>query len=155
MAFHRKLLSACSIAVMLASTQAALAMSDLLADYGTAQANGPMLVAAKSEPDKYYQTGKASWYQMGHTTASGAPFNPDALTAAHKTLPHGTRVRVENFDTGCKVDVVINDRGPFNSRIIDVSRGAARQLCMYDAGVARVGIIILSGPKVGDVGSQR
>ena len=77
------------------------------------------------------QSGAASWYGSGHRTASGEHFNPNGMTAAHRSLPFGTRVRVENRRTGRSVIVRINDRGPFvRGRIIDLSRGSARALGM-------------------------
>ena len=77
------------------------------------------------------QSGGASWYGSGHRTANGEHFNPNGLTAAHRSLPFGTRVRVENRRTGRSVIVRINDRGPFvRGRIIDLSRGSARALGM-------------------------
>ena len=82
----------------------------------------------------------ASWYGPGfhgRKTASGERFNTGALTAAHKTLPFGTRVRVVNVHTGRSVVVRINDRGPFiRGRVIDLSKAAARAIGMD--GVARV-----------------
>ena len=89
-----------------------------------------------------YQTGQASWYGRelrGHPTASGEPFRPARLTAAHPSLPFGTVVRVTRPDTGRSVRVVINDRGPFSQgRIIDLAQSAARRLDMLDDGVATV-----------------
>ena len=77
------------------------------------------------------QSGAASWYGSGHRTASGERFNPNGMTAAHRSLPFGTKVRVENRRTGRAVIVRINDRGPFvRGRIIDLSRGSARALGM-------------------------
>ncbi len=93
------------------------------------------------------QEGKASWYgreQHGHLTANGERFDMYALTAAHRTLPMGTRVRVTNLRNGKSVVVRINDRGPYSKgRIIDVSFAAARVLDMIDAGVvpARVEVV--------------
>lgn len=76
------------------------------------------------------QSGGASWYGSGHRTANGERFNPNGMTAAHRTLPFGTKVRVSN-NTGRSVVVRINDRGPFiRGRIIDLSRGSARALGM-------------------------
>ncbi len=84
-------------------------------------------------------SGKASWYQMGKRTASGARYNPDGLTAAHRSLPFGTRLKVTNLRNGKTVHVTVNDRGPFTGgRVLDVSRGAARHLGMISAGVTRV-----------------
>ena len=91
------------------------------------------------------QTGKASYYKSGHRTASGERFNPNGYTAAHRSLPFGTRVLVTNLKTGQSVIVRVNDRGPFvKSRIIDVSYGAAKVLGMTGAGVATVKIVPLA-----------
>ena len=93
------------------------------------------------------QVGEASWYGKryhGRTTASGEPFDMNAMTAAHKKLPFGTKVRVTNLANGRAVQVVINDRGPFiPGRIIDLSRGAAAKIGMIDSGVAKVRVEIL------------
>ncbi|MGQ4273290.1 septal ring lytic transglycosylase RlpA family protein [Terrihabitans sp. B22-R8] len=95
--------------------------------------------APKSEKKVHRMSGTASWYQSGHRTASGARYNPDGLSAAHRTLPFGTRLKVTNRSNGKTVHVVVNDRGPFiGGRVIDVSRGAARQLGMMSSGTARV-----------------
>jgi rare lipoprotein A len=87
-------------------------------------------------------TGFASWYGPGfhgNPSASGERFNQHALTAAHRTLPFGTRVLVTNLDNGQSVVVRINDRGPFHgNRVIDVSTAAARVLGLISSGVARV-----------------
>ena len=88
--------------------------------------------------------GVASYYFRGHRVASGARFNPDGLTAAHRTLPFGTRVRVTHLGNGRSVNVVINDRGPFiGGRVIDLSRGAAGVIGMIGQGLARVSVTIL------------
>ena len=88
------------------------------------------------------ERGEASWYGRalaGNPTASGEPFRPSRRTAAHKTLPFGTVVRVTRPDTGQHVRVVINDRGPFVAgRVIDLSRRAARRIDMLKAGVVPV-----------------
>lgn len=81
----------------------------------------------------------ASYYYHGHTTANGEHYNPDGLSAAHKTLPFGTKVKVTNPANGKSVTVRINDRGPFiKGREIDLSRGAARALGMLSQGVAKL-----------------
>jgi rare lipoprotein A len=95
------------------------------------------------------QVGQASWYGnalAGHRTASGERFNPGGLTAAHPTLPFGTWVELRRVDTGERVRVRINDRGPFGKRhrMIDVSRGAAERLNMVKQGVVTVELIVLS-----------
>ena len=88
--------------------------------------------------------GEASYYGRelaGNRTASGERFDPDALTAAHRTLPLGTKLRVVNEANGRSVVVRVNDRGPFiDGRIIDVSLGAAREIGMVRSGKARVRI---------------
>lgn len=79
----------------------------------------------------YREKGTASWYgaESGNRTASGARFDPHGLSAAHKTLPIPSTVRVTNIDNGRSVDVLINDRGPFyHNRLIDLSQGAAQLL---------------------------
>ncbi|WP_448679366.1 septal ring lytic transglycosylase RlpA family protein [Pseudomonas nicosulfuronedens] len=90
----------------------------------------------------YRAEGTASYYGKAHhgkRTASGERFNQNALTAAHRTLPFGTRVKVTNLDNGRSVVVRINDRGPFGrGRIIDVSKAAAEQLNMLRSGTAPV-----------------
>lgn len=75
------------------------------------------------------QCGGASWYALNSTTASGERMDPSAMTAAHRSLPFGTKVQVENSRTGKAVIVRINDRGPFvRGRIVDVSKAAASKL---------------------------
>lgn len=87
-------------------------------------------------------SGKASWYggrHHGGPTASGERFNKNALTAAHKKYPFGTRVRVTNLKNGKSVIVRINDRGPYGpGRVIDLSEAAAREIDMIEAGVVPV-----------------
>jgi rare lipoprotein A len=86
--------------------------------------------------------GEASYYGhelAGNRTASGERFNPNAMTAAHRTLPLGTRLKVTNVANGRSVVVRINDRGPFvGNRLIDVSLGAAREINMVRSGKAQV-----------------
>jgi rare lipoprotein A len=107
-----------------------------------AQRQGRVRVAAL--PGGHQFSTVASYYQSGHTTASGARYNPDGLTAAHRSLPFGTRVRVTHMGSGRSVNVTINDRGPFISgRAIDLSRGAARVIGMIGSGLARVSVEIL------------
>lgn len=89
-------------------------------------------------------SGLASYYWQGQRTASGARFNPSAMTAAHRSLPFGTKVRVTNKRNGRSVVVTINDRGPFiRGRVIDLSRGAAQVIGMTGAGVAPVSLEVL------------
>ncbi len=85
--------------------------------------------------------GSASWYALKSKTASGEMMNPAAMTAAHKTLPLGSRVKVTNLNNSRTVVVRINDRGPFvKGRMIDLSKGAAQKLGFVGAGHARVQI---------------
>ena len=99
---------------------------------------------AASEPEagKAIAGGEASYYGRelaGNPTASGEPFDPSDLTAAHRTLPLGTRVRVTHAKTGESVVVRVNDRGPFHGdRVIDVSRAAADAIGLTTSGTARV-----------------
>ncbi|HAV86886.1 septal ring lytic transglycosylase RlpA family protein [Stutzerimonas balearica] len=90
----------------------------------------------------FTQRGKASFYARmhhGQKTASGEAHDQQALVAAHRSLPFGTRVRVTNLDNGRQVVVRINDRGPYRrGRIIDLSRAAAAQLGMIEDGIAPV-----------------
>src|SRR5205814_1287446 len=123
---------------------------------GTA-AHGP---SAPSSPGAghvggHVEIGTATFYSSslaGHPTASGEPYRPGALTAAHRTLPLGTLVRVTRVDRDERpiagpVVVRINDRGPFaHGRIIDLSAAAARQLRMIDEGVARVKLEVVELP---------
>lgn len=89
--------------------------------------------------------GIASYYGSGAKTATGERFNPDDLTAAHRTLPFGTRVRVTRVDNGQSVIVRINDRGPFKpGRVIDLSRKAAEDLAMTDTGLTNVKLEVLN-----------
>jgi rare lipoprotein A len=88
--------------------------------------------------------GMATWYGEGQMTASGERFDKHKLTAAHRTLPLGTLVRVTNTRNGKSVVVRINDRGPYgHGRIIDLSEAAARRIDMIEAGVAPVTIEVL------------
>ena len=88
--------------------------------------------------------GMASYYWEPQALASGGRFNPNALTAAHKTLPFGTRVRVTHLGNGRSVEVKINDRGPYVAgRIIDLSKAAAGVIGMTAQGVARVAVEVL------------
>lgn len=87
---------------------------------------------------------RASWYHEGSRTANGEKFNPDGLTAAHRSLPFGTLLRVTHKGNGRSVIVRVNDRGPFIAgRDIDLSRGAARQIGMLGEGVAQVSVEVI------------
>ncbi len=108
-------------------------------DPNPAQPAQPKIVAV--------QTGQASWYgrEAGPKTANGEKYNPDGLTAAHRTLPFGTKVRVISLKTGKAVTVRINDRGPFHRRrVIDVSAGAAAAIGIKNDGIGDVRMEILA-----------
>ena len=98
----------------------------------------------------YYEVGIASWYGpgfQGNRTANGEIYDMNGISAAHKTLPFGTIVRVVDLDTGKNIVVRINDRGPFIAgRIIDLSKGAAEKLGIVDKGIAHVGLRIVRWP---------
>ena len=104
-------------------------------------------VPADSAGLKELERGQASWYGPrfhGRRTASGERYDQHALTAAHKTLPFGTVVRVRSLVTGKEVNVRVTDRGPFvRGRIIDVSRAAAEALGMMGLGVKQVSLHIV------------
>jgi len=114
----------------------------LLAPIGCAGTRPPV-----TPMEREVEVGFASYYASrfhGARTASGARYDEEAMTAAHRTLPFGTRVRVTNLTNGRSVVVTITDRGPFApGRVIDVSRSAARKLDFVRAGTARVRIRIL------------
>ncbi len=89
-------------------------------------------------------SGMASFYWQPQALASGGRFNPNAMTAAHKTLAFGTKVRVTNRNNGRSVVVTINDRGPYiKGRIIDLSKAAAGKVGMTGSGVAPVSVSII------------
>lgn len=103
---------------------------------------------ASGPPRAYMEEGMASWYgpeiRSGSPTASGERYRESDYTAAHKKLPFGTRVLVENLRNGLRVIVRINDRGPYSrGRVIDLSGAAARAIRMIDAGVVPVRLIVV------------
>lgn len=104
----------------------------------------------EKEEGAFVQRGMASYYGKalhGNTTASGETFNMHEFTAAHRSLPFGTVVRVTRMDTGQYVVVKINDRGPYaKGRIIDLSRAAARSIDMLSDGVAEVVVEVVGHP---------
>lgn len=101
----------------------------------------------------HVQKGIASFYHdslHGRKTASGQVYNKHRLSAAHKTLPLGTKIQVTDAKTGRSIVVRVNDRGPFvKGRIVDLSKEAARELGIVDRGVARVDLKVLSSPQRG------
>jgi len=106
--------------------------------------------AAGPGPAGSSQMGLASYYAdkfQGRKTANGEKFDQKKMTAAHRTLPFGTKVRVTNVATGKSAVVRVNDRGPFVSgRVIDLSRAAAEKLGIVRAGVAKVKVEVLAKP---------
>jgi len=109
-----------------------------------------LILVALVQHLSYDQVGIASWYGPGFhgkRTANGEIFDMYAMTAAHKTLPFGTILKVVDLETGRWVIVRINDRGPFvPGRIIDLSYAAAKELGILEKGIARVGIKVLRWP---------
>jgi rare lipoprotein A len=104
---------------------------------------GSLLIAATltgmSMPAHAQQCGHASWYALTSKTASGERMNPEGMTAAHRHLPFGSKLKVTNPRNGNTVTVRINDRGPFiKGRVLDLSRAAARELGFLKAGVTKV-----------------
>ena len=101
-----------------------------------------LLSACGTSKSTFTQSGQGSYYAdkfAGRPTASGTPYRPGKLTAAHNTLPFGTKIRVTNTRTGRSVKVTVNDRGPHvKGRIVDLSKKAARKIGLVEAGVAPV-----------------
>ncbi len=115
---------------------------------GSSMESGP---STGSDAWKNEMEGMASWYGEdfnGHLTASGEAYDMYAYTAAHKTLPLGTVVKVTNIENGMTTEVRINDRGPYaGGRIIDLSRTAGRAIGMREAGLAHVKLEVVRWPK--------
>jgi rare lipoprotein A len=113
----------------------------------TAPAMVPPATEKAAPAPAFSQTGRASWYgepHHGRRTANGERFDMNALTAAHPTLPFGTRLRVVNLDNDREVEVRVNDRGPsIPGRIIDLSYAAARALDAVAAGVVSVRLTVV------------
>ncbi len=123
-------------------TSLSIALVAMLVVAGCATTGGPRGPATAGS-----EVGLASFYGReydGRPTASGVPYDQDALTAAHRSLPFGTRVRVTNLANGRGVTLTVNDRGPFaRGRIVDVSRRAARELGFLAAGTTRVRVEVV------------
>lgn len=128
------------------STRVFLLVLTVLAAQGCATV-GVQHKSASKNPLGWTQTGVASWYGRDfhkRMTASGEAYNMYAMTAAHKTLPLHSRVRVNNLQNGKTVVVRINDRGPYvEGRIIDLTKKAAQKLGMVHTGTARVRIMVI------------
>lgn len=110
------------------------------------------LSSSETPFEGWQEEGIASWYTSdpeGPLTANGERFDPDALAAAHKSLPFGTIVQVTDQTNGLHVDVRINDRGPYvDGRIIDLTPSAARAIDMYERGISPVILTIVHMPKI-------
>jgi rare lipoprotein A len=133
-------LSACAQAVL---SQSADVVTQVAKSEAPATAVKPS--PPHHSPAHHSSYGLVSYYSYGGQTASGEQFDPEKLTAAHRTLPFGTRLQVTNLDSGRSVVVRINDRGPFiRGRVVDVSREAARELDLLESGVAKVKVEVLS-----------
>ena len=126
----------------------ALALGAIVLSLGFAWGCGPKRVPEPAAVRRgWTEEGVASWYGKpfhGRKTASGERYDMHELTAAHRTLPFGTRVRVKRLDNGRDVVVRITDRGPFHEgRIIDLSKRAAREIGLLEPGTARVRIQVV------------
>lgn len=107
-----------------------------------------MTEEARKAAAKSLGRGEASYYGAGFAgrpTANGETFNPAEMTAAHRTLPFGSKVRVTNTNNGRSIVVRVNDRGPYaHNRVIDLSRGAAKKIGMIQSGTAQVKLELIS-----------
>lgn len=125
-----------------------VAFSLFLPPLGSDTGAAASVTASRPVRSEFRQIGRASWYGprfAGRLTASGTRFNPHRLTAAHPTLPLGTRATVTNLANGRSVTVTVTDRGPYvRGRIIDLSERAAQDLGMKRRGLATVEIDALS-----------
>ncbi len=136
-------------AIYLTGCSAASRFTSAGRDAGTSTGavSGPGSISPASSKALLTVEGIASFYSYGFDkkkTASGEIFNKDGLTAAHREFPFGTVLRVTNLSNGKDVTVTVNDRGPFdNSRIIDLSEGAAREIGMIQDGTTKVRIEVL------------
>ncbi|BBB10358.1 septal ring lytic transglycosylase RlpA family protein [Sphingopyxis sp. EG6] len=128
-------------------TVSAAAQDAEITDTGISEAGMGGAAIVEIDRETEIVGGMASYYGnelAGNRTASGERFDPGQLTAAHRSLPFGSRVRVTNTANGDSVIVRINDRGPFShGRVIDVSHAAAREIGMHRSGTARVKLALL------------
>jgi rare lipoprotein A len=113
-----------------------------------------LLSACGGSKSTFTQSGQGSYYAdkfAGRATTSGVPYRPGQLTAAHNTLPFGTKIKVTNMRNGHSVKVVVNDRGPHvKGRIVDVSKRAARKLGLIEAGVVPVQLKVVRAAPAGN-----
>ena len=131
----------------IAARRIAVTLGVLVSLAGCSHAPRPTAAPDAAEEPKSFETGYASYYASsfdGRRTASGERYRDEALTAAHRTLPFGTVIRVTNLENGRSVEVVINDRGPHRKgRIVDLSRRAAAALGFLEDGLVRVQVDVL------------
>ena len=140
--FHRLALSAALAALPLQSAVLAQELTQPLLKLTAARD-----VAVEQPQVRSISEGEASWYGpgfFGNLTANGEIYRPGTMTAAHRTLPFGTRVRVTNLWNGRSAVVRINDRGPYvGTRVIDLGHGAADELGLFHSGIAQVKLEVL------------
>lgn len=103
-----------------------------------------LAILTLAAPAQALTTGWCSYYKSGRLTANGEHFNPMGMTAAHRKLAFGTKLRVTNLNTGKSVLVRVNDRGPFiRGRILDLSLGAAKVIGLTHSGVAKISYVVV------------
>ncbi|MDD7910228.1 septal ring lytic transglycosylase RlpA family protein [Pseudovibrio exalbescens] len=130
---HRGMANACKYSLIIA---AAVLLQPTLATFEAGTASAKTVTGS--------QCGKASWYALTSRTASGEMADPSKLSAAHRTLPFGTIVKVTNLRNGKAVNVRINDRGPFvKGRVIDVTKAAADKIGFVNAGITSVKVEVI------------
>ena len=156
--FNRQLFVGVSISLFLLSCAAREKRPEILPGYPKPYKIGKSWYQPIKQARGFQERGIASWYGRpfhGRKTANGETYNMYAMTAAHKTLPLGTHVRVYNRNNGKTIEVRINDRGPFvRGRIIDLSYEAARRLGLVGPGTAPVKIAALGSIKKTVVGGK-
>lgn len=142
----RQFVMGCTVASLLAISARTIAEPA-----GIETAKAPLILTAVAQPAPVFELGLASWYGEecdGDLTASGEVFDLQELTAAHPSLPFGTRIKVTNLRNSRSLVLRVNDRGPgILGRLLDVSEEAARRLGFHGSGVVPVRIEILSQPK--------
>lgn len=136
-----RLLTAVAIGLSVSACAQSKMMQSELTQADDVKPSAVRMSAVSSGPASY---GVASYYSYPGRTANGERYNPKELTAAHRTLPFGTKLQVTNMNTGHSVVVRVNDRGPFiRGRVVDVSYAAARELDLLHAGTAKVKVEVL------------
>jgi rare lipoprotein A len=138
-----RIVASVSVGLLLsACAESAMVQKSNLTNVGAAPVG---VTAAKSAASGSASFGLASYYSYPGRTANGERYDPKQLTAAHRTLPFGTKLQVTNVKSGRSVVVRVNDRGPFiRGRVVDVSYAAARELDLLHAGTAKVRLEVLN-----------